>query len=91
MATNNQPLQTDIQEVAFAYVTEPRENLSGKLEWTIALNVPVTAMQQFEDAALAEIAEQQKAWSLSQAHPFRLAHPLERQLQERRGRHQDQG
>ena len=53
-------ISTDVQEVAFAYITEPRENLSGVLEWNIALNVPVTSMQQFEDAALAEIEDKQK-------------------------------
>ena len=58
MANN---ISTDVQEVAFAYLSEPRENLSGALEWNVALNVPVTAMQQFEDAALEEIADKQKA------------------------------
>ena len=58
MANN---ISTDVQEVAFAYLSEPRENLSGALEWNIGLNVPVTSMQQFEDAALEEIADKQKA------------------------------
>jgi hypothetical protein len=58
MANN---ISTDVQEVAFAYLSEPRENLSGALEWNVGLNVPITSMQQFEDAALEEIADKQKA------------------------------
>ena len=58
MANN---ISTDVQEIAFAFLSEPRENLSGGLEWNVGLNVPVAAMQQFEDAALAEIEDKQKA------------------------------
>ena len=54
-------VSTDIQEIAFSYVIEPRENLGGNLEWTVGLNVPNEDMQQFMDAFDAEVIEKQKA------------------------------
>ena len=54
-------ISTDVQEVAFAYLSEPRENLSGALEWNIGLNVPNESLSQFMDACDNEIADKQKA------------------------------
>ena len=54
-------ISTDVQEVAFAYLSEPRENLSGALEWNIGLNVPNESLSQFMDACDAEIKDKQKA------------------------------
>ena len=68
-------ISTDIQEVAFAYLTEPRENLSGVLEWTIGLNVPAASMQQFEDVVLEEIADKQKAGRFPKPTPQSLNYP----------------
>ena len=53
-------ISTDVQEVAFAYLTEPRESLGGALEWTIGLNVPNDDVGQFMDACDAEIADKHK-------------------------------
>ena len=54
-------ISTDVQEVAFAYLTEPRENLSGALEWNIGLNVPNESLDQFMTACDEEIISKQKA------------------------------
>ena len=54
-------ISTDIQEIAFAYLLEPRENLSKDLEWNVGLNVPNEDIVQFLDACDAEIADKQKA------------------------------
>ena len=89
MANN---ISTDVQEVAFAYLSEPRENLSGALEWNIGLNVPVSlTCSSSMDAALEEIADKQKAGKFPKPTPQGWNTPLERQLQERGRRQQDQG
>ena len=54
-------ISTDVQEIAFAFLSEPRENLSGALEWNIGLNVPNESLSQFMDACDNEIADKQKA------------------------------
>ena len=53
-------ISTTVQEIAFAYVTEPRENLSGNYEWTVGLNVPNEDLSQFMDAFDEEIKDKQK-------------------------------
>lgn len=68
-------ISTDVQEVAFAFVTEPRENLSGALEWNVGLNVPNESLQQFMDAFDAEIADKQKAGKFPKPTPGNLNTP----------------
>ena len=48
-------------EVAFAYLSEPRENLGGNLEWTIGVKLKEDEMVPLMDICNDEIKEKQKA------------------------------
>ena len=69
-------ISTDIQEVAFAYLNEPRENLSKALEWTVGLNVPNEDVDQFLAVCDAEIADKQKAGKFPKPTPGGLKTPI---------------
>ena len=51
-------------EVAFAYLSEPRENLGGNLEWTIGVKLKEDEMIPLMDICNEEIKEKQKAGKL---------------------------
>ena len=69
-------VSTDIQEVAFAYLNEPRENLGRSLEWTVGLNVPNKDVEQFLAACDAEIADKQKVGRFPKPTPTGLKTPI---------------
>lgn len=53
-------LVTPIVEVAFAFVEEPRENLSGQLEWTIGVKLKEEDSTPIFDEIEKEIKDKQK-------------------------------
>ena len=55
------PQTSPLCEVAFAYLSEPRENLGGNLEWNIGVKFTEEEMVPLMDICNEEIADRQKS------------------------------
>ena len=59
------PQTSPLCEVAFAYLSEPRENLGGNLEWNIGVKFTEAEMIPLMDICNEEIADRQKSGKLA--------------------------
>ena len=67
-------ISTDVQEVAFAYISEPRENLSGNSNGTLLSTFLLPRCSSLK-TLLSLRSKTSRRLDASQAHPFRLEHP----------------